>query len=262
MTKIPTATPTGKDEPGNASVQVISRAVAILRALKENPAGLSLSEIAKRVDLPRSTVQRIVRALDQESLVIASSSNGGFALGPLLLALAASTRFEIVDFLRPTLEVLARETGESVDLSVINQDRAVFVDQVTGTQRLTAVSAVGVAFPLHCSANGKAMLAALSDKDIVRLQKNFELTRRTVRTITAWPELLSEIDNIRETGIAVDREENSIGICAIAASFRGPKGELAAISIPVPVQRFASRELELAALLKSHATRLQLRHAR
>lgn len=243
-------------------IQVISRAVDILWALKENPAGLSLSEIAKRVDLPRSTVQRIVKALDQASLVISSSVSGGFRLGPLLLALAGSTRFEIISFLRPTLEVLARETSESVDLSVINQDRAVFVDQVTGTQRLTAVSAVGVAFPLHCSANGKAMLAALDDAAIVRLQKSLELTRRTARTITSWPDLLSDIGKIRASGVAVDREENSAGICAIATAFRGPKGELAAISIPVPIQRFTAREKELTAILKTHATRLQLRLAR
>lgn len=243
--------------PERPSIQVISRAAAILWALEKNPDGLSLGEIARLVGLPRSTVQRIVDALDRENLIIASSPGSGVRLGPALLALAAATRFEIAELLHPTLEAIAKETGESVDLAIAEQDKVVFVDQVAGTHRLTAVSAIGVSFPLHCSANGKAVLAALDDGALGQLRKRMRLTRQTANTITSWPVLSEELARIRTTGVAVDREENSLGICAVAAAVRGPTGELAAISIPVPTQRFSAKEAELSALLAAHCDALR-----
>jgi DNA-binding IclR family transcriptional regulator len=224
---------------------VIARAADILRALQQNPEGLSLGEIARLVDLPRSTVQRIVDALDNESLVIAASPSGGVRLGPALLPLAAATKFEIADLLHPTLAQLARDTGETVDLAVRDQDKLVFIDHIPGTHRLRAVSAVGVSFPLHCSANGRALLAALPEPELERLRQRLRLTRLTEHTLTSWAELERVLARVRRSGVAYDREEHTLGICAVGTAVRGPTGELAAVSIPVPTPRFAAREREL-----------------
>jgi DNA-binding IclR family transcriptional regulator len=239
------------------SIQVIARAAAILRALEKNRRDLSLGEIAKLVALPRSTVQRIVDALDRENLLIASSAASGVRLGPALLALAAATHFEIADLARPTLEALAKETGESVDLAVADHDKVVFVDQVAGTHRLTAASAIGVSFPLHCSANGKAVLASLDGADLARLRKSMKLIRQTPNTIVTWAELEKELQVIRQTGVAFDREENSLGICAVATAIASPTGDLAAISVPVPTQRFLANEAALASQLLAHCDALR-----
>lgn len=238
-------------------IQVIARAAALLRALERRPDGLSLGELAKAVSLPRSTVQRIVDALDSEGLVLAASASSGVRLGPALLALAAATRFHMAEAARETLEALAKECGETVDLSLIDQDKVVFIDQVSGTHRLTAISAVGVSFPLHSSANGKTLLAALPDDEIAKIKKRVRLTALTPNTITTWAQLELELAEIRRTGVAYDREENSIGICAVSATIRSPSGELAAISIPTPTQRFNSRSTELSEALIRHTGRLQ-----
>ena len=84
-----------------SQVQVIARAAAILRALENESAGLSLGQIAQRVDLARSTVQRIIAALEVEKLVIAASPNGKMRLGPTILRLAASVRTDFVSLARP-----------------------------------------------------------------------------------------------------------------------------------------------------------------
>ncbi len=244
------------------SIQVISRAAAVLRALERQPDGLSLGEIAAEVGLPRSTVQRIVDALDTENLVLASSSSRGVRLGPAVLRLAAATRFEIGALARETMEALARETGETVDLSVADNDKAVFVDQVAGTQRLLAVSVVGGAFPLHCSANGKAFLAAFPDAQIARLKKRLVLERHTKNTITTWPALEREIARVRETGVAFDREENSPGVCAAAVAFETPRGELAAISLEAPAERFLANEAALVRALVERCGELALKLTR
>jgi DNA-binding IclR family transcriptional regulator len=238
-------------------IQVIGRAASILRALETHPEGLSLGAIAKLVDLPRSTVQRIVDALDQESLVIVPSGVSGVRLGPGLLSLAAAARFEIIDLARPTLEALAKETGETVDLAIADHDKIVFVDQVPGRHRLSAVSGIGVSFPLHCSANGKAILSVLKENELARLKKSMRLTRHTAHTITSWDALMSDISEVRKSGIAYDREENSEGICAVAAAITAPTGERAAIAIPVPAQRFAQNHAQLAQQLHARCQALQ-----
>ncbi|OWW19295.1 IclR family transcriptional regulator [Noviherbaspirillum denitrificans] len=233
------------------SIQVIERAAAILRALQSGSGGLSLGEISKTVELPRSTVQRIVDALAKEGLVIASSSGSGVRLGPALIPLGAATRYPLTEMARPTLENLAQRTGESVDLSIANQVRMVFLDQIASTHRLSAVSAIGVSFPLHCSANGKAALALMTGEELARTRKSLALSAFTKNTITSWEALEKELEEIRRSGIAYDREEQSAGICAIAKGFRLPTGELASISIPVPSVRFGASEAMLAEAIES-----------
>ena len=152
-----------------SQVQVIARAAAILRALEEQPAGLSLGQIAQRVELARSTVQRIVAALAAEKLLIAASPTGRVRLGPTILRLAASARTDFVAIARPFLVRLSNELSETVDLATIQKDHLIFIDQVIGPQRLRAVSAVGETFPLYCTANGKAYLAQLDEVAIARL---------------------------------------------------------------------------------------------
>jgi DNA-binding IclR family transcriptional regulator len=239
-------------------IRVISRAVAVMDALREHPSGLSLGEIAKLVDLPRSTVQRIVNALDEEGMVMAASATEGIKLGPRLTLLAAAAKFDIVDFCRPALVKLAKDTGETVDLSVWNHDKVVFVDHLPGTHRLRAVSAIGISFPLHCCAPGKAMLAALPDEELDRFRKRLKLEKMTKSTIVTWHRLNRELDTIRKTGIAFDREEYSQGISAIGVALSGPT-ELAAVSIPVPTVRFDPKERQLAALLANTCEQLQKR---
>jgi IclR family transcriptional regulator, acetate operon repressor len=231
-------------DPRREGIQVIARAGTILRALERHPEGLTLSEIAKLVNLPRSTVQRIVDALDRENLVLTAA--GGVRLGPALVPLAAATRFEIAVLARPFLVRLAKSTGETVDLSVLDQGKAVYLEQIPGVHRLRVDSAVGLSLPLHCSANGKALLAALTNTELEKLRKRLKLTRLTENTITSWRGLERELNTVRQHGIAFDREEVSIGISAIGAAFRGPTGELAAVSVVVPTQRFASSQKALA----------------
>src|SRR3974390_1795776 len=152
-----------------SQIQVIARAGAILRALENEANGLSLGQIAQRVDLARSTVQRIVAALAAEKLVIAASPLGRVRLGPAILRLAASVRSDFVALVRPYLVELSNELRETVDLAAVKGDHLVFIDQVTGPQRLRPVSHIGDTFPLYCTANGKAYLAELDDREVAAL---------------------------------------------------------------------------------------------
>jgi len=226
-------------------VQVIARAAAILRSLEDEADGLSLGQIAQRVSLARSTVQRIVAALAAEKFLIAASPNGRVRLGPTILRLAASARTDFVAIARPFLVELSSELKETVDLAVVKKDHLVFIDQVIGSQRLRAVSAVGDTFPLYCTANGKAYLAQLSNDAIEALVgRSYEA--RTPKTLTRLDTLLSDLKSARRTGVAYDREEHTLGICAVGVALHDPLGNAVAISVPVPSQRFQNRQALIA----------------
>ena len=228
-----------------SQVQVIARAAAILRALEEETAGLSLGQIAQRVGLARSTVQRIVAALLAEKLVMAASPNGRVRLGPTILRLAASVRTDFVSVARPFLTRLSNELHETVDLATVKKDHLVFIDQVIGPQRLRTVSAVGETFPLYCTANGKAYLAELDRGAIERLiGQSYE--RRTPKTLTRLSDLIDDLTSVRRSGVAFDREEHTLGICAAGVAMRDMLGNSIAISVPVPAQRFYDRQAQIA----------------
>lgn len=222
----------------------------MLRTLENEPDGLSLGQIAKATGLSRSTVQRIVDALAEEHLVIGATPTSRVKLGPAILRMASNSSFNFVEFIRPYITQLARETGETVDVSEMQKKRTVFVDQVVGSARLNIVSPVGEAFPLHCLASGKAMLATLSDEEVLKRLGSGLMERHTDATILNVKNLLKELAKVRKTGVAHDFEEHLEGVSAVGAAIQEPGGTLYAISIPVPTVRYkrSKRELEKALL--------------
>ena len=129
-------------------------------------------------------------------------------------------------------------------------ERSGLLDQVVSPRRLRAISAVGESFPLHCCANRKALLAALPPAREAEAMPG-RLSRLTARTIRNPQLLRRELAHIGLEGIAFDREEQAEGVCAMAAVLRGATPHLAAVSVPVPAQRFYGRERELARALRA-----------
>ena len=232
-----------------SGIQVIARAAAVLRSLEREPDGLSLGDIAARVDLPRSTIQRIVAALVEEQLLMAASLKARVKLGPSLVQLGAAADVGTEKLVRPFMQELSRAVEETVDLSVLKRDSAVFVEQIQGTQRLAAVSAVGKEFPLHCTANGKALLALMPADRRDRLLTG-RLKRFTNATVTDRAELEELLRESERTGLAYDLEEHSEGICAVGTAFFDSIGREYSLSIPVPATRFPAKRQLLGKLLK------------
>lgn len=212
-----------------------------MKSLEHEPNGLSLGEIASRVALPRSTVQRIVKALADEQFLMSATPTSRVKLGPALIRLARATNLDISLLVRPHLEALGHDLEETIDLSVMEGTGAVFLDQIPGSHRLRAVSAIGERFPLHCTACGKSLLARLPFSKLdIHLNKTLEPF--TPNTISTRATLKKEIDAIRTQGFAMDLEEHTEGICAVSVSFEDTIGRAYAISIPAPTARFKRNE--------------------
>ena len=218
-----------------SGIQVIARAAAVLRNLAEHPRGQSLGQIAQALSLPRSTVQRIVAALAAEGL---ATTTNGIRPGPALQTLAQTTRIDMTDRCRPHLTALARQTGETADLSVLRGNQMIFLDQAEGTSRLRTVSAVGEAFPLTTTANGRACLAALTDQHMLQLATAEWAARRETVDL---PGFVAMIGQIRQTGLARDIDAHTSGISALGISFSDGT-DTYAISVPIPSTRFAAKQ--------------------
>lgn len=216
---------------------MIERAAAIMRLCRDAGLGLSLRDIADQVNLPRSTVQRIVRSLSEVGFLSAGGKANSIRLGPEAMSFSASSDVDVIEVAQPLLKQLAEVTGETVDLARLRKDHLVFINQISGSHRLRTVSAVGEVFPLHCSANGKAALAIMSPTEFDAACPEI-LPRLTDATITSRSDLVLEIDRVRTQGYAVDLQEHTQGICAVGVAFRDPRQTIYALSIPVPSIRF------------------------
>ncbi len=250
--------PAPSSESRGNQIQVIARAAAVLRSLEDEERGLSLGQIAHRVKLPRSTVQRIVGALATEQFVISTSASGGVRLGPALLRLAASVNTSALEVAKPIITGLSAALQETVDISMPKRDHLVFIDQVVGPQRLRTVSAVGEAFPLSCTANGKAFLATLSDEEIIRrIGRTYET--RTPKTLTTFQALKADLAKTRSRGYAVDSEEHAQGISAVGILVYDLLGNPLMISVPVPTSRFEEHREDIIRQLMDAKQVLQTR---
>ena len=230
-------------------MQVIARAADVLRALENEPAGLSLSQIAARAGLARSTVQRLVSALSAEGFLAPVGPLGRVRLGPTLARLGAASRRDIRDVLAPIVHELAENVDETVDLAILDGATIRIVDQVPSNQELRAVSVTGAQLPLHSTANGKVLLSTLSDDELKRLLPA-RLPVFTPATLALRADLMRELEQIRDTGIAVARDEHTLGVSAVAALAHDVDGTAIAIAIPVPTVRFVEKEQTLIASLR------------
>lgn len=231
----------------NAGSKVIARAAQLLRAIEDDPDGVTITTLARRTGMPRSTVHRLVSALEAEQLLI--NGAGKVRVGPALARMAASAHIDVVSLSRPAIETLGRRTRETIDLSVFRGSYALLVSQFASDQELRVISSVGTAFPCHCTAPGKALLAALPDEQL-ELMYPAKPEVRTVNSLSSKTAILQEMEKIRRQGFAVDHEEHAAGVCAISVAIHASHNERYAVSVAVPALRFAANVDSLLASLR------------
>lgn len=217
-------------------IQVIARAAAILREVGAQPDGLSLGKLATATGLARSTVQRIVDALEMEHLVQAGA--GGVRPGWGLRRLGELPGSGIAQELRGALYQLFEATHETIDLSTLSAGEVLFMDRFLSDQPERALPSVGAIYPAYTMSSGKALLAGLSDEEVGALYGGAPLQRLTDNTVADMAALKLQLDAIRAGGFSCDREEHALGKCAIGLPVGVYQGVPLAISVVMPSQRF------------------------
>jgi DNA-binding IclR family transcriptional regulator len=228
----------------STGVQSVERALAILDILaRSGEAGVTA--IAKELGVHKSTAFRLVTTLEQGGLVEQSEERGKYRLGMGILRLAGATtaRLDLVQEARPISRRLAATTGETVNIAVLADRAALYLDQVAGSSSLQPHNWVGQHIPLHATSNGKVLLSGLDDGELVRTLGD-DLPAYTDATVTDLELLRKEVAEVRERGFSTAVDELEVGLTAVAAPIHNAHGDvIAAISVSGPTFRLDEAQL-------------------
>jgi IclR family transcriptional regulator, acetate operon repressor len=187
----------------------VTRALRVLEAV--SPGTRMLAQIAEAAGVTRTNAHRILGVLADAGYVQPAGS-GMYRLAPRSAALAAALRRAEPSGISEALRQLAEKVGATVHMALRSGSRAVYVHKIDGPGPVRMVSSVGMHIPLHCTAIGKAILAALPDDEVRAVISEAGLPARTGNTLTDADTLARSLATIRSQGYAMDDEENEAGI--------------------------------------------------
>jgi DNA-binding IclR family transcriptional regulator len=226
-----------------STVQSVDRAVTILEILARS-GDVGVTELARELGVHKSTAFRLVAALERRDLVEQNAGRGKYRLGTGILRLAGATtsRLDLVQESRAVSRALAARTGETVNLAVLSDGAALYMDQVAGSSALQPHNWVGQRIPLHATSNGKVLLSPLDRAEVTRQLP--VLRAYTANTITSLDALMRELEEVRTRGYAIAIDELEIGLTAVAAPVRNIHSEvMASMSISGPTFRLDARRV-------------------
>lgn len=234
------------------AVRSVLRVLDILALLRRRAEGASLSEVTTATDMPKSSVFRYLSTLESRGYVERNGANNIYRLGAAFLSSDAQHLELLASRARPVLEELRDRFEETVNLGVLDGTRIVYLEIVESRQAMRFVSRKGDREPLHSTALGKAVSILLDDDDIRAILAAEGMPARTGRTITDPDEFIARLQQIRQSGYAIDdRENEEYGRC-VAVPVTGV-GFPAAISLSAPAARLSEAEALAAAQVLAEA---------
>ena len=203
----------------NSPVQSVAKALRLLDLLMEAHQPLTQAALSEQTGWPKSTIHGLLSTM-RESAVVDQQSDGRYCLGVRLFeyGCAVGASWSVSDLAKPHLQHLASVTGQSVFLSMLNRSEVITIEQVQSRAGLRVVSEVGTRLPLHCTSQGKIVLAHMSESEAAKLlSRAAPLTPFTPHTETDTAALLASLPACREAGFAVENGEYKIGLRSISA---------------------------------------------
>jgi IclR family KDG regulon transcriptional repressor len=224
----------------SSTVQSVERAISILRSFSLEKPERGVTELSRELGLHKSTVSRLMITLERGGLLARNPETERYRLGVDLIGMAAqvASYMDVREVARPVLRQLAEACQETVNLSVLDLDQVVNLDQFVPAERqVKNLGRVGRRMHAHSTAAGKVLLACLSPKDLQRILAN-GLKPYTPYTITDAQQLRRALAQVRQQGYAVAQEELEKGLNVVAAPIYDHTGQaVASISVAGPAYR-------------------------
>lgn len=244
-------------EPTTVEIRSVTKALRLLDALGEQPGTLGVSELARQLEIDKSSVSRMLRTLEVAGYVEQDPVSQRYSLGLRMgiLGHKALRRMDLRTAARSFLDALAEATGECSHIAILADQRAFYIDQAAPARGVIVDAPIGTLAPVYCTALGKSLLAfqpqSVQDDIIAGIQ--FEPYTR--RTITDAEALRRHLATVQAAGVAFDDEEFSIGVrCLAAPIFRYDGNVCGAIGVSGPSPRVTDARLqEWEVLVKSMA---------
>ena len=252
-------------KPSNTTSPMTSllKAVSILQCFSYDEPELGIPDIVRKVEMPRTTVHRILSTLIKTGLLNRKNNTGKYRIGPALYMMG-SLYLGTTDILlaaEPVTELLNELTQESIKLSVFDRGNIVVIKKEESRYAFRYHHAVGAILPAYASAMGKAFLSELTEMELDCLYPNEELKPLTNKTIATKTKLKQELKQIRGTGVSFDMDQNTEGLSGPASVIRDASGKaVAAMCAGVPTYSFnEERKQRLAKLIKMGASLISYR---
>jgi len=224
------------------AINSVLRANAILRLLATESTGLRIGELAKRLDLDRTTVFRLIATLETCALVERLPETKAYKLGVGVFEIGSAyiRSTDLHSLARPVMIDLARRVKEAVHWAILSGDKAVCIDKIDSPRGLGSTSKIGRAMPLNSGSVGKVLLAFQPAEARERLLESMDLPRLTDRTITTVGSMRKEIAEIRRAGYSLSLGEGESDMACIAAPIFDHDGRIVAgLSVGGTIHRFS-----------------------
>ncbi len=239
--------------------QSVTRVIRILEALCASPRPLSLADLSRVLDTPKSSLAALLRGLAEEDFVAARDGAwrlgpGAFGLGSALIE--ARRRLQSSDLVRDGMRRLAERSNETVLFAVRDEDgeTMTYVDVIESRNAVRFAVRVGDRRPLYATAGGRALLAAASEAEAQAYLRRLRPERLTPQTETDRRELAEAVAEARRTGLAQTVDQASDGVTGTAAAIHDAAGgAIGALVVAAPSARLRDRGAELARLVAQEA---------
>lgn len=240
-------------------IESVDRAMVLLLAL-DGSDGIGVVQASKLLGVSRSTAHRLLNVLQYRGLARQDPRTRTYLAGPALLrsGLAAVRDLDARAFARPMLEKIVEEIGETAHLVVLQGPVVFFLDSVEGSYLIRAATRPGTSLLAHCTAAGKALLAALPPERLDAWLAGTKLERMTARSLTSKAALKAQLKQARAQGYAVSDGEAEPGLRAVGAVIPQPVERLTidvAVGVGGPEFRMTDERIaEIAAIMLEHLT--------
>ncbi len=241
--------------------RTLSRGLEMLELLGEHPQGMELHQIAKAMQLPKSSAFNLLYTLLDLKYVRKVDDTGRFQLSLRLFEVgsAAVNHVDITGVIRQYMLDISRTCNETMHCGIMNGTDILYIDKVESTQSIRMTSQVGVRIPLHATAMGKAILAMMGEEEVRGLYAGKELMPLTAHTVTSLAALLSQLEAVKAAGYATERQESNLNVSCVAVAIPNRDGRPAyALSISAPSFRMGEAEINsYGQLLMSAQSKIQ-----
>jgi len=218
-------------------VKGVRNAASIIEALKKLGGG-GISEIADETDLPRSSVHSYVNTLRESGLVVKEDQTYYLGVRFLDFGISACQRHDLYSNAKEQVDELAEETGELANAMIEEQGLGMYTHRATGREAVSVDATVGDRVTLHNTALGKAILAHKPRDEVEEILDAHGMERTTDHTITDEDSLFEQFEEIRDDGVAFDRQERLPGLRCVATPILNQADEpVGAISVSGPTSR-------------------------
>lgn len=225
---------------------MVGKALALLTRLGDYPDGAQAAELARQVGFPLSTAHRLLGALVRDGFASFDQENKRYALGLRIFQLAQGVLQArgLTGLAKPLLEEVSSVTKEATLLAVRDGERQLYLYTIEGPQQVRVVGEAGKHGPLHCTSQGKVLVAYAEPSVREYLVENLPLDPAGPKSITSRSRFRQEIEQVRARGWAVVDEEHEAGIRAISVPVIGHDGiAVAALATAAPAFRMSIDEL-------------------